>query len=150
MTLAKLSNNWSPSFPSLSDRFIEGDMMDWNTWNFAGTNSTLPAVNVKENENNYELEVAAPGMKKGDFKLNYDNGRLTISSVKKDEKKEKNGSKVTRQEFRYQSFQRSFSIPDNVVDADKISAKYHDGILHVTLPKREEVKPKPAKEIRIS
>ncbi|HPI69658.1 MAG TPA: Hsp20/alpha crystallin family protein, partial [Bacteroidales bacterium] len=67
MTLARLSNNWFPSFPSLIDRFFEGDMMDWNTWNFAGSDSTLPAVNVKENDNEYMIEVAAPGMKKGDF-----------------------------------------------------------------------------------
>jgi HSP20 family protein len=150
MKLARLSNNWSPSFPSLIDRFFEGDLMDWNTWNFAGTNSTLPAVNLKENEHAYQIEVAALGLKKGDFKLNYDNGRLTISSEKKDEKQEKNGGKITRREFSYQSFQRSFSIPDDVVNADKISAKYHDAILHVTLPKREEAKSKPVKEIRIS
>jgi HSP20 family protein len=150
MTLARLSNNWSPSFPSLLDRFFEGDLMDWNTWNFAGTNSTLPAVNVKEREDEYQIEVAAPGLKKGDFKLNYDNGRLTISSEKKEENKEKNGGKITRREFRYQSFQRSFIIPDDVVNADKISAKYSDGILHVTLPKREEANSKSVKEIKIS
>jgi HSP20 family protein len=150
MTLARLSNDWSPSFPSFLDRFFEGDLMDWNTWNFAGTDSTLPAVNVKEREDEYQIEVAALGLEKGDFKLNYDNGRLTISSEKKDEKQEKNGGKITRREFSYQSFQRSFSIPDDVVNADKISARYSDGILHVTLPKREETKSKTAKEIKIS
>ena len=139
-----------PSVPSLIDRFFEGDLMDWNTWNFAGSDSTLPAVNVKENDNEYLIDVAAPGMKKNDFKLNYDNGRLTISSEKKDEIQETNGDKITRREFSYQSFQRSFSVPENVVNADKISAKYEDGILHVALPKREEAKPRPAKEIKIS
>ena len=94
--------------------------------------------------------MAAPGMKKSDFKLNYENGRLTISSERKDEKKEKNGGKITRREFSYQSFQRSFSVPEDVVNADQISARYHEGILHVTLPKHEEAKPKPAKEIKIS
>lgn len=155
MTLAKLSsdnyrNNWFPSIPSLFDRFFEGDLMDWNSWNFAGKNSTLPAVNVQENDNEYQIEVAAPGLKKADFKLNYDNGRLTISSEKKEEKEEKEGKKITRKEFSYQSFQRSFAVPENIVNADKISAKYEEGILHVTLPKREEIKPKSAKEIKIS
>lgn len=149
MTLAKLSNNWLPSFPSLVDKFFEGDLMDWNSANFAGTNSTLPAVNVKENENEFQLEVAAPGMKKSDFMLNYDNGRLTISSEQKNEHEEKEGERITRREFSYQSFQRSFTVSERAVDAEKITATYNDGILNITLPKREEVKPKPAKEIKI-
>ena len=149
MNLARLSNNWIPSFPSWADRFFEGDLKDWNSANFAGERSTLPAVNVKENENEFQIEVAAPGLKKGDFKINFNNGKLTISSEKKEEKEEKESGKVTRKEFNYQSFQRTFSVPDNVVNTDKISAKYADGILHVKLPKREEVKPKPAKEIKI-
>lgn len=150
MTLARLSNDWFPTFPSLVNRFFEGDLMDWNNENFAGSNSTLPAVNVKENDNEYLIEVAAPGLKRGDFKVNYDNGRLTISSEKRVEHEEKDGEKVTRREFSYQSFQRSFTIPETTVAVDKITAKYEDGILHITLPKREEVKPKPAKEIKIS
>ncbi len=150
MTLARLSNNWFPTVPSFLDRFFDGDVMDWNTRNFAGNNSTLPAVNVKENDDEFMIEVAAPGLKKNDFKVNYENGMLTISSESKEEKQEKDGEKITRCEFSYQSFQRSFSVPENVVNADKIAAKYEDGILHVALPKREEVKPKPAKEIKIS
>ncbi len=150
MTLARLSNDWFPTFPSLVNRFFEGDLMDWNNENFAGSNSTLPAVNVKENDNEYLIEVAAPGLKRSDFKVNYDNGRLTISSEKRVEHEEKDGEKVTRREFSYQSFQRSFTIPETTVAVDKITAKYEDGILHITLPKREEVKPKPAKEIKIS
>lgn len=150
MALPRLFNNDYSSFPSLIDKFFEGNMMDWNNWNFAGSNSTLPAVNVSENQDEYRLDVAAPGMQKGDFKLNYDNGRLTISSERKDEKEEKEGDNVTRREFSYQSFQRSFTVPENVINADKITAKYDNGILHVVLPKREEVKPKPAKEIKIS
>ena len=89
-------------------------------------------------------------MEKKDFKLNYDNGRLTISSEKKEENEEKNGDQVTRREFSYQSFQRTFTVPESIVNAEKIAAKYDNGILHVILPKREEVKPKPAKEIKIS
>ncbi len=150
MTLRKYENEAFPSFPSFLDRFFEGNLMDWNTWNFAELNSTLPAVNVKENDNEIIIDVAAPGLKKSDFTVNFDNGRLTISSEKKDEKTENEGKKVTRQEFNYQSFQRSFNIPENMVNSDKISAQYSDGILHVTLPKRDEVKPKPSREIKIS
>jgi HSP20 family protein len=124
--------------------------MDWSNLNFAGTNSTLPACNIKENENQFEIEVAAPGMKKNDFKVNFDNGRLTISSVMKDEKRESKDDKYTRREYWYQSFQRSFTIPENVVDGEKIQATYTDGILNISLPKREEVKPKPVREIKIS
>ena len=150
MTLARLSNNWTPSFPSLLDRFFEGDVMDWNNSNYAGSNSTLPAVNIKEDANEYQLELAAPGKKKDDFHLNYENGRLTISSERKNEVEQKDGETITRREFSYQSFQRSFTVPENIVDSEKIKASYNDGILNIRLPKRDEVKPKPAKEIKIS
>ncbi|SMO60282.1 heat shock protein Hsp20 [Saccharicrinis carchari] len=149
MTLARLSNNLFPSFPSVFDRFFEGDMMDWNSANFASTNSTLPAVNVKEDDNEFQIEVAAPGMKKEDFKVDYDNGRLCISSEKKSENEVKEGEKMTRREFSYQSFQRSFTVPETMVEGDKIKANYADGILRITLPKRDEVKPKPPKQIKI-
>jgi HSP20 family protein len=149
MTLARLSDNAFPSFPSFFNRFFDGDLMDWSSTNFAGMNSTLPAVNVKENDE-YRIEVAAPGMKKEDFKVNYENGRLMISAEVKEEKKEGKKHNYTRREYRYQSFQRSFTVPENLVNSEKIEASYNDGILFITLPKREEVKPKPAKEIRIS
>ncbi len=149
MTLAKLSNNVFPTFPSFFDNIFEGNLMDWNTSNYSDSNSNLPAVNVKETENDFSIEVAAPGLKKEDFNVSYDNGRLTISSEKKDEKVEKKGEKITRREFNYQSFKRSFTVSPKTVDADKIAADYKDGILHISLPKREEVKPKPAKHIAI-
>ncbi|RIJ46573.1 Hsp20/alpha crystallin family protein [Maribellus luteus] len=150
MALPRLFNSDYSSLPSFLDKFFEGNLMDWNSRNFAGTDSTLPAVNVVENKDEFQIDVAAPGMDKKDFKLNYDNGRLTISSEKKDEKEEKEGKVVTRREFSYQSFQRSFTVPENVINAEKITANYDNGILHVKLPKREEVKPKPAREIKIS
>lgn len=149
MTLARLSNSGFPSFPSLFDRFFDGELMDWNRSNYSSTNSSLPAVNVKENENEFLIDVAAPGLSKEDFKVDYDNGRLTISSEKKNEVEEKDGEKISRREFSYQSFQRSFTVSENVVDAEKIAANYENGILHLTLPKREEVKPRPAKQIEI-
>lgn len=150
MTLARLSNKMFPSFPRFFDDFLGGDLMDWGNSNFADIDTTLPAINVKENDNEYKLEVAAPGMKKDDFQLDYENGRLTISSERKDQKEMKEGEKLTRREFSYQTFQRSFTVPEELVNADEISAKYEDGILYVILPKREEIKPKPPKHIAIS
>ena len=76
--------------------------------------------------------------------------RSYYASEKKVEHEEKKGEKIARKEFSYQSFQRSFMVPETTVNADKISAKYEDGILHVSLPKKEEAKPKPVKEIKIS
>lgn len=150
MTIARLSDNLYPSFPSLMNRFFEGDLMDWSNSNFAGTNSTLPAVNIMENSDEFLIDVAAPGMKKEQIKVDYENGRLTISSEMKEEKKEKSKGKYTRREFSYMSFQRSFSIPENLVDGDKIKATYNEGILHINLPKREEIRPKPARQIQIN
>ena len=139
-----------PSVPSFFDNFLSRDWMDWTNSNFAEIDSTLPAVNIKESDDDYLIEVAAPGLSKDDFKINLDNDRLTISSEKKEENKTEEDGKYTQREFRYQAFQRTFHLPGNVVNSEKISAKYNDGILCVTLPKREEVKPKPAKQIRIS
>ena len=95
------------------------------------------------------IELAAPGLNKDDFKINFDNGRLTIISERKKESETNKGEKLTRHEFSYQSFQRSFTIADNVVDVEKIKANYKDGILYVSLPKREEIKPKPARKIEV-
>lgn len=147
-TLARTSNVF-PTFPSLLDNFFEGDMLDLFNNNFVRSNSNMPAVNVKENENDFQIEVAAPGMNKNDFKINYDNGRLLISSEKEEENKDDNEN-YTRREFNYQAFQRSFNVSEKLVNAEKIGANYNDGILHITLPKREEAKTKPAKEIKIS
>ena len=110
MTLMKRSNTNYPSVFNLFDNLWNNDLMDWSNMNFSNTNTTLPAVNVKENDEAYEIEVAAPGMEKKDFKINIDNDVLTITSEKKDEKNEKNG-RYSRREFSYQSFQRSFTIP---------------------------------------
>jgi HSP20 family protein len=156
MTLLKLSNknlpglsDWDTSLPSIFNRFFDGEWMDWRNSNFADVNSTLPAVNIQENENDYQIELAAPGLKKDDFKVNFDNGSLIISSEISDEKKTED-KKYSRREFNYQSFQRTFSIPKNLVNHEKISASYENGLLKITLPKAEEVKQKPVKQIKIS
>lgn len=144
--LAKRNENYLPSF---FDRFWNNELMDWGHSNFSSTNTSLPAVNVKETDDDFVIELAAPGMDKNDFKINFKNNVLTISSEKKNENEEKSEN-YTRKEFSYQSFQRSFTVSDNAVLGDKISAKYNNGILHIKLPKREELKPQPEREIKIS
>ena len=144
--LAKRNENYLPSF---FDRFWNNELMDWGHSNFSGINTSLPAVNVKETNDDFVIELAAPGMEKKDFKINFKNNVITISSERENNNEEKNGN-YTRREFSYQSFQRSFTVPENAVLSDKIEARYNNGILQVTLPKREEVKPQPEREIRIT
>ena len=110
--------------------------------------STVPAVNIVETDENYRLEMAAPGLKKEDFKISVENDLLTVSTEKKTESTEKN-EKFTRKEFSYSSFLRSFTLPE-VVDMDKINANYENGIMTLLLPKKEEAKPKSPREIKIS
>lgn len=144
--LAKRNQNYLPSF---FDRFWNNELMDWGQSNFSSTNTSLPAVNVKETADDFVIELAAPGMEKKDFKVNFKNNVITISSEKENKREDKNDN-YTRQEFSYQSFQRSFTVPENAIISEKITAEYKNGILHVTLPKREEVKPQPEREIKIS
>lgn len=145
MLLVKNSNQ----LPSLFDRFFEGDLFDWNNRNFSNTNTTLPSVNIKEDSDRFTVEVAAPGFEKTDFKIELKHNSLTISSEKKVENEAKEGEFFTKREFSYQSFTRSFTLPQ-IADGDKIEAVYEKGILTVSIPKREEAKPKPARMIEIN
>lgn len=146
MTLVRTSDY--PSFSSLFDDFFNTEFGDWKRQNFSSTQTTLPKVNIKEDNDGFAVEMAAPGMAKDDFNIKLDNNLLTISSEKKEENKNEN-EKYSRREFSYQSFQRSFTLPDTA-DEEKISASYENGILRVGIPKKEEAKPKPAKTISIS
>jgi HSP20 family protein len=147
MAIMKRNNPDFPLFPSLFDNLWSRDLMDWTNLNFSNTNTTLPAVNVIENDDEFRIELAAPGMTKSDFRINLEGNVLTISSERKNEKEEKKQN-YTRREFSYQSFQRSFTLPEHAVDREKVAANYKDGILHIQIPKREEAKPKP-REIEI-
>lgn len=145
MSLVKFSNQ----FPSLFDRFFEGDLFDWSSRNYSLTNTTLPSVNIKENQDGYEVEMAAPGLGKDDFRIELNHDQLTISSEKKTQEESGEDKQFTRREFSYQSFSRTFTLPSTAA-ADKIKAKYDNGILRVSIPKKEEAKPKPPKQISIS
>lgn len=112
------------------------------------SNSALPAVNVKDNTKSFELELAVPGYKKDELKVNVADGMLTISSErKKESEEEKNG--YTRREFSYSSFRRSFQLPENA-DGDKVAAHYVDGILKLSIPKTKALPEKKGKEVRIA
>ncbi len=137
----------SKQFPSVFSRFFDNDdMFDWSNRHFSETNTTLPSVNIKENDDDYLVEMAAPGLKKGDFKIELNNDVLTISCEKNscDDNKEK----YSKQEFCYLSFSRSFTLP-STAKSEAIKAGYKEGILSVTIPKKEEAKPKPARLIEI-
>jgi len=115
-----------------------GSMMEdfWNNLGLLGRQSnadSIPAVNIKDLENAYDIELAAPGFQKEDFKINLEHGTLSISAERKTEKNEQEDN-YTRKEFSYSSFSRSFSLPEDVKE-EKVKAKYENGLLHLTLEK---------------
>lgn len=110
----------------------------------------MPLANVSESEKDFQIELAVPGLTRKDFKVEMDNDLLTISAEKEvnSEEKEKKNGKVTRKEYSYESFNRYFRLPDNC-KADKIEAKYDNGVLKVNIPKKEITVSKPKKEIAV-
>lgn len=141
-TLVK--SNIFPSFRTMMEDF-------WNTDRFFDkplfSSDALPAVNIRETKDEYQLEVAAPGFKKEDFKVATENGILTISAEASSETNEEKDN-YTRREFSCSSFARTFSIPENVTDGD-IAARYTDGLLKIRLKKAEKSLPA-KKEIKVS
>ena len=111
--------------------------------------SWTPSVNVVEDADSFRIELAAPGLSKEDFRIDLNQRILTISSEKSDEQMEEKSGKVLRREFSYSRFSRSFSLPVSV-NVDKIGATCKDGVLTVVLPKKEESKETPARQIAIS
>src|SRR4051812_33080076 len=125
-------------FPFLFEDFFR----PWNEFLKPGEGwsrtATVPAVNIIENKENYSLSMAVPGMKKSDFHINVEGNILTISS-EKEETKDENGHLYTRREYSFSSFTRSFTLPDEV-NKEKIDAVYEDGVLKLSVPKKEEAK----------
>ena len=131
-------------FPSFMNEIFKPD------W-FGGMenyNTNVPAVNIKENEKDFELELAVPGRKKEDFQIEVNENVLTISSETKSEENVDNEN-FTRREFSYTSFKRAFTLPETI-DEEHIKATYEDGILTFNLPKKEEALPKPKRLIKLS
>lgn len=133
--------------PSILDEFFGRNL--WNDVFEKPEWSTSPSVNVYENKNDFEIEVAAPGLDKKDFHIDLKDNVLTISSEKKEEKEEKDDNKIVMCEFNYTSFSRSFRVPEGV-DANKIKASHKNGVLKISLPKREEYKEHAPRAIEIS
>jgi HSP20 family protein len=133
--------------PDLSDHFFGRDLMS----NFFsdGADYSVPSVNIRENKNAFEIELAVPGMDKNDLNIQLDKDILTISAENKDENSEGDKDRFMRREFSYSTFKRSFSIPESV-NVDKIKASHENGVLTVELPKMEEDKSKLKKMIKIS
>jgi HSP20 family protein len=148
MTIVKRNGNLQSHFPTLFDDFLNRDIFNWGLSNFSDTNTTIPAVNIKETLDNYEVEVAAPGMTKKDFRVVLEGNVLTISS-EKETKEQSEDVRYTSREFSYQSFSRTFTLQKDVVDTEKIQAKYEDGVLHLLIPKKEQAKQKQPKLIEI-
>lgn len=137
----------SEQVPSLFDDFFK----PWNEWfdNGGLWNKTMnmPAVNITENKDRYEVSLAVPGMKKNDFNIDVDGNMITISCEKEETKEEKE-KKFTKKEYNYSSFSRSFTLPDEV-NKEKIEANYEDGLLKISLPRKEEAKKDSAKHIAV-
>ena len=143
MTLLKPYNSLLPlEFNDLFDDRLT------NGWLDREFRQSLPAVNIKENKKEFNIEFASPGYNKKDFKIDLDEDVLTISAEKQQEKEEEKDS-FTRREFSYNSFSRSFTLPQTVM-ADKIDAKYNDGILKLSIPKKADAKMPPKKEIPVA
>lgn len=135
-------DKWLNDF--VNDPFWQGKHKTTHT---SEKNSTVPAVNIVEMKDDFRVEVAAPGLEKEDFKVELNKRILSISADKKVEEGEATET-FKFKEFNFTSFKRSFKIPQTV-DGDKIRAEYRNGILNVFLPKKEEAKEKPAREINI-
>ena len=146
MTLVKFKKPRLPWYDSMftdllgSDRLLTNDFLMENKW--------IPAMNVKETENLFEIEMAAPGFTKKDFEISIENGFLKISAENSEEMKKEEGD-YTRREFNYNSFLRSFTLPENVNEEEMIDATYNRGILKLVLNKVhiDEITPKRVIEV---
>jgi len=108
----------------------------------------VPAVNIKENDKEVIIDVAAPGLSKKDFEISVEKNTLTISAHKEEEKIEE-GTNFVKKEFGYEKFQRSFTIPVEIFDVENIKAGYKNGVLEIIIPKKEEEQKK-VKKIQVS
>jgi HSP20 family protein len=149
--MAIIKSNPSSFLPEFISDFFDNSLFPErlfpSSWMTRELTRNIPSANIKETKKDYSIELAAPGLEKGDFKIDIDNDVLSISAEKKHETKEEN-EKFTRHEFEYNAFNRSFRLPDSV-NIDKVDAKYENGLLHLTIPKRSESISSLKKEIKL-
>ncbi len=150
MSIVKRNNGsmLPASSRALFDDFFSRELFNWGNTNFSSTLTTVPSVNIRESDESFEVEVAAPGMEKKDFTITLEGNLLTISSSRKNENEETKDN-YTRREFSYQSFRRSFELAKDVVDEEHIQAKYDNGVLKLTIPKTEKAKKQAPRLIEI-
>jgi HSP20 family protein len=139
--------------PNVSNFFDTGKFFSPGIFDFDGdldfdSSLVVPEANIIENDKDFRIEIAAPGLEKKDFNVTFQNGMLVVSAEKEEEKKESKKNYM-RREFSYNSFSRSFNLPENSLP-DKIEAKYENGVLRLMLPKKEVTVSKPKKEIKVS
>ncbi|NND78253.1 MAG: Hsp20/alpha crystallin family protein [Flavobacteriales bacterium] len=149
-TLVRTNGNPAkfPSVPKLFDDLFMRDLFDMPLGTFR-TKPSIPSVNISETDKNILVEMAVPGMDKKDINLELENGRLNIWADKTEEKDE-SSKNFTRKEYGYYSFHRSFDLPENMIDKNKISAKYKHGILSIDIPRSEQALKKSGKKIKVS
>ncbi len=149
--LVKKRDNFFDGFPSFFDDFFTKDIFHRPSINLSKLGTTMPAVNVSETEQALLVDVAVPGLNKEDIQVEFHQNVLTISSESKQEDETKDDDNTfTRKEFSYQSFRRSFTVAENLVDGDKIEARYENGVLHIVLPKMETKQIEPNRTIKIN
>ncbi len=149
MSLLLKRNGFFPATNLLVDDLLMNDLLPFESRSLLPTSNSLPSVNIEETEKNFKIQLAAPGLKKEEINIELVNNVLTISSEKQKEKEEKEDSgNYYRKEFNYQSFSRSFTLPENA-NENKIEATYKDGILHVDVAKKQISYPKSVKNISI-
>jgi len=146
MALMKIDHNLFPRLANTWEDFLAREISDVTEYK---SSCNVPAVNIVETTNSFMLHLAAPGMKREEFKVNVDNGILTISAEHKEGHTYKEGdNKVTRQEFCYSNFKRSFTLPESALP-EKIEAAYENGILSITIPKQAQEKATPMRQIAV-
>lgn len=140
---------FNPIYPGRTFTTMLDEIFNRSLGDFVGSDNaqTVPLVNIRETEATYELELAAPGFEKPDFNVKLENDQLTISAEKKQEENKQDG-KYARREFYYETFSRSFTLPDTA-DSNQIEGKYENGVLHLSISKKEEAKIQPPKTIEI-
>lgn len=127
-----------PVWGDMFGNFFSNDWLNFPQ-NFNASQGTFPAVNVKDTEKSFEIEMAVPGKKKEDFKIDLNERVLSVSTESREEKEEKD-ERYTRREFHYSSFSRSFRLPE-IADGESCTASYSDGILKISVPKKDAKTP---------
>lgn len=148
MTLIK-ANAILPVIPRFFDDFMAKERANLDNQSLAHSLGPAPAINLIESHEGYLLELAAPGFQKEDFHIELNDETLTIQSTREQAKELADGNRYLRKEIGDHNFKRSFHLPNTVVDGENILAKYEAGILQLMIPKKEEAKAKPPRQITV-